>query len=75
MLSDLRHTVELNLCWHVDFFWQIEKLSDTQCQPESQLKFITEAWLQVNEYVNYTFDHSSKSYVIEGFIQNVLQCK
>ena len=27
---------------------QIEKLSDKQCQPESQLKFITEAWLQVN---------------------------
>ncbi|KAG4988502.1 hypothetical protein JHK85_031485 [Glycine max] len=24
----------------------IEKLSDIQCQPESQLKFITEAWLQ-----------------------------
>ncbi|QHO30558.1 putative E3 ubiquitin-protein ligase [Arachis hypogaea] len=27
----------------------IEKLSDTQCQPESQLKFITEAWLQIVE--------------------------
>ncbi|KAI4356688.1 hypothetical protein L6164_000691 [Bauhinia variegata] len=29
-------------------YWRsckIEKLSDTQCQPESQLKFITEAWL------------------------------
>lgn len=26
---------------------QIEKLSDIQCQPESQLKFIIEAWLQV----------------------------
>ena len=26
----------------------LEKLSDIQCQPESQLKFITEAWLQVN---------------------------
>ncbi|KAL4342064.1 hypothetical protein GQ457_08G014150 [Hibiscus cannabinus] len=25
----------------------IEKLSETQCQPESQLKFIIEAWLQV----------------------------
>jgi ariadne-1 len=25
----------------------IEKLSDIQCQPESQLKFIIEAWLQV----------------------------
>ncbi|XP_061374632.1 probable E3 ubiquitin-protein ligase ARI7 isoform X2 [Gastrolobium bilobum] len=27
----------------------IEQLSDTQCQPESQLKFITEAWLQIVE--------------------------
>ncbi|KAI9082012.1 hypothetical protein K1719_036274 [Acacia pycnantha] len=27
----------------------LEKLSDTQCQPESQLKFITEAWLQIIE--------------------------
>ncbi|KAF8402285.1 hypothetical protein HHK36_013237 [Tetracentron sinense] len=27
----------------------IEKLSDKQCQPESQLKFITEAWLQIIE--------------------------
>ena len=27
----------------------MEKLSDTQCQPESQLKFITEAWLQIVE--------------------------
>ncbi|XP_027353689.1 probable E3 ubiquitin-protein ligase ARI7 isoform X1 [Abrus precatorius] len=27
----------------------IEKLSDVQCQPESQLKFITEAWLQIIE--------------------------
>ncbi|CAN6582349.1 hypothetical protein ACFX13_034550 [Malus domestica] len=27
----------------------LEKLSDTQCQPESQLKFITEAWLQIVE--------------------------
>ncbi|XP_010268120.1 PREDICTED: probable E3 ubiquitin-protein ligase ARI8 [Nelumbo nucifera] len=28
---------------------QIEKLSDKQSQPESQLKFITEAWLQIVE--------------------------
>ncbi|MBA0591370.1 hypothetical protein Gorai_020048 [Gossypium raimondii] len=28
---------------------QLEKLSDIQCQPESQLKFITEAWLQIVE--------------------------
>ncbi|MCO5548081.1 hypothetical protein L7F22_001538 [Adiantum nelumboides] len=28
---------------------QIEKLSDKQCQPVSQLKFITEAWLQIIE--------------------------
>lgn len=27
----------------------LEKLSDKQCQPESQLKFITEAWLQIVE--------------------------
>uniref|UniRef100_A0A6N2LQ40 RBR-type E3 ubiquitin transferase n=1 Tax=Salix viminalis TaxID=40686 RepID=A0A6N2LQ40_SALVM len=27
----------------------LEKLSDTQCQPESQLKFILEAWLQIVE--------------------------
>ncbi|XP_022965653.1 probable E3 ubiquitin-protein ligase ARI8 [Cucurbita maxima] len=27
----------------------LEKLSDTQCQPESQLKFISEAWLQIVE--------------------------
>lgn len=31
-----------------DFIVQLEKLSDTQCQPESQLKFIIEAWQQVN---------------------------
>jgi ariadne-1 len=28
---------------------QIEKLSDKQCQPVSQLKFLTEAWLQIVE--------------------------
>jgi len=28
-------------------FVQIEKLSDKQCQPVSQLKFVTDAWLQV----------------------------
>ena len=27
---------------------QLEKLSDIQCQPESQLKFILEAWTQVD---------------------------
>ncbi|CAN0859880.1 Probable E3 ubiquitin-protein ligase ARI8 [Linum grandiflorum] len=27
----------------------LEKLGDKQCQPESQLKFITEAWLQIVE--------------------------
>lgn len=31
-----------------NFLLQLEKLSDKQCQPESQLKFIIEAWLQVN---------------------------
>ncbi|MCH81848.1 putative E3 ubiquitin-protein ligase ARI8-like, partial [Trifolium medium] len=25
------------------------KLSDAQCQPETQLKFITDAWLQIVE--------------------------
>ncbi|KAL9296516.1 hypothetical protein ACSQ67_022412 [Phaseolus vulgaris] len=29
----------------------IEKLSDIQCQPESQLKFITEAWLQMGSFL------------------------
>jgi hypothetical protein len=47
------------------FYWQMEKLSDTQCQPESQLKFITEAWLQVNEYIGYTFGQSCKNRVIQ----------
>jgi ariadne-1 len=28
---------------------QIEKLSDKQCQPVSQLKFVTDAWLQIVE--------------------------
>ncbi|KAH7681311.1 E3 ubiquitin ligase RBR family protein [Dioscorea alata] len=28
---------------------QLEKLSDKQCQPESQLKFVTEAWSQIVE--------------------------
>ncbi|KAL4325760.1 hypothetical protein GQ457_11G005850 [Hibiscus cannabinus] len=27
----------------------LEKLSETQCQPESQLKFVIEAWLQIIE--------------------------
>ena len=31
----------------VQIFRQLEKLSDIQSQPESQLKFIIEAWLQV----------------------------
>ncbi|PHT65059.1 putative E3 ubiquitin-protein ligase ARI8 [Capsicum annuum] len=38
-LSDLQQMQTVNL----------EKLSDKQCQPESQLKFITEAWLQIVE--------------------------
>ena len=32
---------------HLHYF-QLEKLSDKQSQPESQLKFITEAWLQAS---------------------------
>ncbi|KAK4487893.1 hypothetical protein RD792_003631 [Penstemon davidsonii] len=32
-----------------NFILQLEKLSDRQCQPESQLKFIIEAWLQIVE--------------------------
>ncbi|GLT95588.1 hypothetical protein SLE2022_132620 [Rubroshorea leprosula] len=38
-LTDLQQMQTVNL----------EKLSDIQCQPESQLKFITEAWLQIVE--------------------------
>ncbi|KHG25604.1 putative E3 ubiquitin-protein ligase ARI8 -like protein [Gossypium arboreum] len=38
-LADLQQMQSLHL----------EKLSETQCQPESQLKFITEAWLQIIE--------------------------
>lgn len=26
---------------------KVDKLSDIQCQPVSQLKFVTDAWLQV----------------------------
>jgi hypothetical protein len=67
MLSDQRHIVNLNLgSYGVLFFWQMEKLSDTQCQPESQLKFITEAWLQVNEWIfGYTFVQSFWNRVIQ----------
>lgn len=38
-LSDLQHMQAV----------QIEKLSDKQCQPVSQLKFVTDAWLQIVE--------------------------
>ncbi|KAH9300129.1 hypothetical protein KI387_011712, partial [Taxus chinensis] len=38
-LSDLQHMQTV----------QIEKLSDKQCQPVSQLKFVTDAWLQIVE--------------------------
>lgn len=31
----------------MNFIMQLEKLSDKQRQPESQLKFIIEAWQQV----------------------------
>ncbi|XP_031120084.1 probable E3 ubiquitin-protein ligase ARI7 [Ipomoea triloba] len=34
---------------HGNFFVQLEKLSEIQCQPESQL-FIIDAWLQIVEY-------------------------
>ncbi|RWW11580.1 hypothetical protein GW17_00024805, partial [Ensete ventricosum] len=34
-------------CWLLLSILQLEKLSDRQSQPESQLKFIIEAWLQV----------------------------
>ncbi|RXH87392.1 hypothetical protein DVH24_034292 [Malus domestica] len=30
----------------------LEKLSDMQCQPESQLKFITEAWQQMSTKID-----------------------
>jgi len=37
------------ISWRVLLFIyvQMEKLSDKQCQPVSQLKFVTDAWLQV----------------------------
>ncbi|XP_057837830.1 probable E3 ubiquitin-protein ligase ARI8 isoform X2 [Cryptomeria japonica] len=38
-LSDLQHMQAV----------QIEKLSDKQCQPVSQLKFVNDAWLQIVE--------------------------
>ncbi|KAF7838973.1 putative E3 ubiquitin-protein ligase ARI8 [Senna tora] len=31
---------------------RLEKLSDLQCQPKSQLKFITKAWLQITKQYN-----------------------
>lgn len=34
---------------------QLEKLSDKQRQPESQLKFIIEAWQQVKVSYGYSF--------------------
>lgn len=34
-------------------FWQLEKLSDLQCTPETQLKFIVDAWMQVNICAHY----------------------
>ncbi|KAL0290675.1 UNVERIFIED_CONTAM: putative E3 ubiquitin-protein ligase ARI8 [Sesamum calycinum] len=47
----------LGLFWHIvpklllgcPNIAELEKLSDKQCQPESQLKFIVEAWLQIVE--------------------------
>ncbi|CAH8308994.1 unnamed protein product [Eruca vesicaria subsp. sativa] len=51
---------------------KLEKLSDIQCTPESQLKFITEAWLQIIEcrrvlkwtyaYGYYLPDHDKKQF-------------
>ncbi|EOY09683.1 IBR domain-containing protein isoform 2 [Theobroma cacao] len=42
----------------------LEKLSDRQCQPESQLKFITEAWLQIVECRRVLYVSLSISYGI-----------
>uniref|UniRef100_M4DG40 RBR-type E3 ubiquitin transferase n=1 Tax=Brassica campestris TaxID=3711 RepID=M4DG40_BRACM len=51
---------------------KLEKLSDIQCTPESQLKFISEAWLQIIEcrrvlkwtyaYGYYLPDHDKKQF-------------
>ncbi|VVA90133.1 unnamed protein product [Arabis nemorensis] len=51
---------------------KLEKLSDTQCTPESQLRFITDAWLQIIEcrrvlkwtyaYGYYLPDHAKKQF-------------
>lgn len=43
---------------------QLEKLSDTQCQPESQLKFIIEAWQQVTIIFFWASGHKLVKYVI-----------
>ncbi|XP_010470422.1 PREDICTED: probable E3 ubiquitin-protein ligase ARI8 isoform X1 [Camelina sativa] len=57
----------------------IEKLSDIQCQPESQLKFIIEAWLQIVDcrrvlkwtyaYGFYIPDHENGKRVFFEYLQ------
>lgn len=49
LLNDIRD------CFNFLFFFQLEKLSDVHCTPESQLKFITEAWLQVNCHIIFRY--------------------
>ncbi|TYK23880.1 putative E3 ubiquitin-protein ligase ARI8 isoform X1 [Cucumis melo var. makuwa] len=44
--SQNEETCLIKIC---HFVGALEKLSDIQCQPQSQLKFISEAWLQIVE--------------------------
>jgi hypothetical protein len=44
-------TLSFLMVSHACQFVQIEKLSDKQCQPVSQLKFVTDAWLQVLYFI------------------------
>ncbi|KAF7143498.1 hypothetical protein RHSIM_Rhsim05G0164700 [Rhododendron simsii] len=47
--SDLRATSSQKLTGPMVVVGRLAKLSEKQCQPESQLKFILEAWLQIVE--------------------------
>lgn len=49
---------------------QIEKLSDKQCQPVSQLKFVTDAWLQVLQFL-LVLGYDRRSFCEESYDSNV----
>ncbi|VVA13151.1 PREDICTED: probable E3 [Prunus dulcis] len=52
----------------------LEKLSDIQCQPESQLKFITEAWLQVHH--KFTFLLRDDCFFLFDFLHlQIVECR